>query len=344
MSLYNLGQIRSQIAQYCGVRNAAGAYDFDTTTFPTIDLANNIINDSFREICGEWDYTFLETTKSYPFYHQIQGVQSLYLSGTSNATSLPISGTMTPYPADVLNYAWTADNTYQNVANNYSGITFVGVDSTGTSWTGISNIGNVTTGNWVGVGYTYQLDQDIDKFMVPAIYVPHSNNGNSAQGVMVKNIDYEDMVRIFPIGTIQASGTPIYFSEAPGLSPINNNGKSIIFGPTPTYTAYSGNNFVAFYKKKHVDLTSDTATQTVVPEQWQNAPIKLASAKIFQIADPARADAAAAESSRLIRAMKLWDAKQPSKVRHWRDANYDTNASFLYDNSSWVTLGDSGGR
>ena len=117
----------------------------------------------------------------------------------------------------------------------------------------------------------------------------------------------------------------------------------MVFGPTPTTAAYSGNNFVAFYKRKHVDMVNDSDVQIVVPEQWQNAILKLAVAKIFEIADPDRAPQAAAEASKLIRAMKLWDSKQPSKVRRWRDANYDTNSSFLYDSSSWFTL-SSGGR
>ena len=343
--LYTLAQIRSQVAQYCGIRNTAGAYDFDNSTFPTIDLANNMINDSFREICAEWDYTFLETTKSYPFFHVIEGVQSVWLSGTATFTNNPISGSITPYPNDVLNYAWQANNTVQNINNNFSGITFNGqemVSPFGLN-TGISNSGAVTTNNWTGVGFTYQLDQDIDKFMVPGIFVPHSNNGLSANGILLKNIDYEDMIRIFPIGTIQASGTPIYFSEAPGLSNVSNNGKQIVFGPTPNTNTYSGNSFVAFYKKKHVDLQNDYDVQTVIPEQWQNMPIKLACAKVFAISDPSRVDTSMNEAAKLMRSCKLWDAKQPSKVRRWRDSNYDTNSSFLYDSSSWFTLG-TGGR
>ena len=180
--------------------------------------------------------------------------------------------------------------------------------------------------------------------MVPGIYMPHSNNGNSANGVMVKNIDYEDMIRIFPIGTIQASGTPIYFSEAPGLSNINNNGKQIQFGPAPQTSSYSGNTFIVFYKKLQPDLVNMTDTQTTIPIQWQNTYIKLATAKILQIADPSRADAALREATILMRSMKLWDAQQPSKVRTWRDANYGTQSSFLFDNSSWFTLGGNSQR
>jgi hypothetical protein len=342
--LYNLGQIRSQIAQYCGVRNTVGAYDFDYTTFPTIDLANNMINDSFREICGEWDYTFLETTKSYPFYHTISGVQGVLLTITGTYSGNVVTGTqnVAPYPSDVLQYSWLAHNTVGDLQVNFSGVTgtFYNNGNTSQLVTGISTGGVVSyIGAWTGVGYMYQLDNDIDKLMVPAIYVPHSNNGNSAQGVMVKNIDYEDMIRVFPIGTIQASGTPIYFSEAPGLSNVADNGKMIQFGPAPTASAYSGNNFVLFYKKKHVDLVNDTDVQNVVPDIWQNAIIKMASAKVFAIADPTRMPTALAEASQLIRGMKLWDAKQPSKVRRWRDANYGTQSSFLFDNSSWFTLG-----
>jgi hypothetical protein len=344
MALYNLGQIKSQIAQYAGVRNTLGQYGFDDSTFPTEDLTNNIVNDSFREICGEWDYTFLETTRSYPFYHVISGVQSItgIASGTYIGGPFFQSGvSVTPYPNDVLNFAWTAENSVDDVTNHFSGVHCLITVAPGINVGGVMISGDITYNNWSGVGYNYQLSNDIDKFYVPGVFIPHSNNGLSANGILVKNIDYEDMVRIFPIGTIQASGTPIYFSEAPGLSP-NINGKSIVFGPTPVTSQYSGNNFITFYKKKHVDLVDDNDVQSVIPDMWQNAVIKLATAKVFQIADPSRADATLREASGLIRSMKLWDAKQPSKVRRFRDSTYDTNSSFIFDNSSWFTLGGSG--
>lgn len=341
MPLYNLTQTLSQVSTYAGIQNENNAYYPSATTFPSEDLMIDMVNDSIREICGDWEYTFLETTRSYPFYHVVSGVQSVYLSG-SNTLGSGISGTITPYPSDVLNYAWTAHNTVQNISNNFSGIAFTGTDVSGVSWTGISNSGNVTTCNWTGVGYQYQLDPDIDKFYVPGIWCPASNNDNSAKGVLLKNIDFEDMMRIFPIGNIAASGTPIYYSEAPGISTANNNGKQIIFGPTPTLTGYSGNNFVCFYKKLHQDLVNDTDTQQVIPIQWQNVIIKLTAAKVLAISDPSRYELVMKEAVGLIRSMKLWDAKQPSKVRRIRDSNYDTNSSFIYDSSVWFSLSGSG--
>src|ERR1035437_5705314 len=287
MSLYSLGDIRSQVAQYAGIRNTQGLYDMDATTFPNIDLGNKMINDSIREIAGDWEYTFLETTKSYPFYHVISGVQAIDLVTTNASGVVVASGSITPYPNDVLNYSWLAHNSVNDMNSNFSGISYVGTSGS-SIFTGLSTSGIVTTHNWTGVGYTYQLDADIDKFYVPGVYVPHSNNGNSAQGVLIKNIDFEDMIRIFPIGTTQASGTPIYFSEAPGLS--ITNGKSIVFGPAPTTTAYSGNNFVCFYKKTHIDMVLDTDTQNMFPQQWQNVIVKMATAKTLQISDPSRAE------------------------------------------------------
>src|ERR1035437_1651551 len=145
MSLYSLGDIRSQVAQYAGIRNTQGLYDMDATTFPNIDLGNKMINDSIREIAGDWEYTFLETTKSYPFYHVISGVQAIDLV-TTNAN-------------DVLNYSWLAHNSVNDMNSNFSGISYVGTSGS-SIFTGLSTSGIVTTHNWTGVGYTYQLDAD----------------------------------------------------------------------------------------------------------------------------------------------------------------------------------------
>ncbi len=336
--LYSLGEIKSQLAQYAGIKDTNGNYAFDDTTFPTDSLANNIVNDTFREICGGWDYRFLETTKSYQFYHTISGVSALAVSGTSVSGNAML-GQIVPYPSDVLNYTWLGQSPISQSSVGYSGIAFSGVDISGISTSGISNTGRLTEANWTGVGFQYQLDNDVDKLLVPAIAIQHISNGatNIAQGLLCTRIAFEDMMRIFPIGVVAASGAPIYFSEQPGMSPDNN--KSIVFGPTPL-PSYSGNTFTVFYKKRQEDLINDTDVQNTIPLSWQNVIVKSALVKIYQIKEPDRIQFILPEATQLIRNMKLWDAQQPSLVNKWRDSNYDTNSSFLYDNSSWFTLGE----
>lgn len=339
MALYNLGTIRQQVCQFAGIQDSNGNYDLDNTTYPTLSLGNQMINDSYREICGSWDYQFLETSKSYPFFHTISGVQSVFLSGLTVAGSIATSGIVTPYPTDVLNYAWLGQNSVQDINRNFGGISFF--DSSNRA--AVSTTGYVTVGNYVGVGYVYELDQDIDKFLAPGVVVAHSNGSNVGQGIVMTNMDYEDIVRMIPIGVINASGTPSMYFEVPGLSPTANNGKAIQFFPFPL-PSYSGNNFIVNYKKKHVDLINDSDIQNVIPEQWQNTVVQTVLSKVNSVRSPERVQENELRAAKLINSMKLWDAQQPSKVRHWRSGQPGAGASYLYDNSTWLTLGDGPGR
>ena len=341
MGLYNLAQIKSQVAQLAGIQDENGNYAFDSTTFPTSGLANDMINDSIREITGAWDYTFLETSKSYPFFHAISGVQALLLSGTSNAGAVPISGVQVPYPNDVLNYSWTANNELSLINSLFSGLTFTGVSAAGVNYTGISMTGTVTTAIYTGIGYTYQLDPDIDKFLAPGIVIANSN-GNIAQGIICQNTPMEDIVRLIPIGIINASGTPSYFTEFPGMSDSNYNGKVIQFFPFPT-ASYSGNSFVVPYKKKHVDMVADTEVQRVIPEQWQQTIVQATLEKVSYVRSPDKVPMINAKKEDLIAKMKVWDANQPSKMWRWRDYNYNSSVNSAYDNSTWVPLNDGPG-
>jgi hypothetical protein len=337
MALYNLGQIRQQVAQMAGIQDSTGSYDMDATTYPTLDFANQMINDTFREVTSAWDYQFLETSKSYTFQHVISGVQSIAVTGHTIVGNTGTTGIVTPYPTDVLNYSWLGQNSVIDVNSNFSGISFT--DSNGSAC--ISTSGSVTTANWTGVGYVYQLEPDIDKFLAPGVVVAHSQGSNVGQGIVMSNVDYEDIVRMIPIGTVNASGTPSMYFQVPGLSP--NNGIAIQFFPFPL-PSYSGNNFIVNYKKKHVDLTDDAQVQSVIPEQWQNVIVQGVLEKVNSVRNPDRQEENAIRKQGLINSMKLWDAQQPSKVRAWRAGNPGGGASYLYDNSGWLTLGDGPGR
>jgi len=339
--LYNLSTIRQQVCQYAGITNSLGAYDLDNTTFPTIDLGNNMINDTLREITSAYDYQFLESSKSYPFYHVISGVQSVQLYATGNYMSLTVSGvnTITPYPPDVLTYSWLGQNSVADINSNFAGI-HCPFNYNYYTISGVSVSGNITTANWTGVGFVYQMDPDVDKFLAPGIVVAHMASGSQGgQGIILQNTPYEDIVRMIPIGVVNASGTPTCFYELPGLNASNNNGKAIQFFPFPQ-ASYSGSNFIVNYKKKHVDLLNDTDIQNVIPEQFQNCIVQSTLAKVYSIRTPDRQDEAETRANRLIASMRTWDANQPSKMNAWRDASRNTNSSFLYDNSTWLSLGD----
>lgn len=332
--LYNLGQIKTQLAQLCGVKDENGDYAFSDTTSPTNTLANNIINDSIREVTSSYDYTFLETSKSYPWVHTISGVQGISLSGVS--VSLPHHGTtgqIIPYPSSVLNYSWTANNSIQDIANNFSGISFSGVDSLGNNYASVSVSGTVITGDWSGIGYTYPLDQDVDKII--AVMLSQSIGQSTPIGIKMTEIDWNHMERLIPIGNITASGTPIYYSEMPGLSPTNN--KTLQFFPFPL-PMFSGQNFIVHYKKRHVDLETDEQTQNVVPESYQNLIIQASLEKIFDFLDSSKAQLATERKNDLISKMRLWDAQQPNKMPQWEDFTYNSNSGRLYDNSTVVYL------
>lgn len=339
--LYNMSQVLSQVAQRAGTKDTNGNYAFDDTTYPTSGLAVNFFNDSIREICGSWDYRCLEQTKSYPFLHNISGVQSLYVSGNSGAT--PISGMITPYPHDVLNFTWTAVNNPTLIANGFSGVTFIGTNPAGVAFTGVSTTGTVTTATLSGtVGYVYQLDQDIDKFLAPGILIQNTTVGGTAAGVICQNTMQEDIMRLIPIGAINASGTPSYFWEAPGMSDTNN--KAIQFFPFPA-AAYSGQTFTVPYKKRHVDLTDMNQQQNMIPEAWQQIIVQAVLEKVFDISSPDQVPLIESRKNMLINQFRIWDALQPSIIFTWRDYNYNSRTNSAYDNSTWLSLGDNpGGR
>ena len=53
-----LKQIRQQVAQYLGIQDSNGDFDFDETTRPTKTLVETFINDTTREISASWDFPF----------------------------------------------------------------------------------------------------------------------------------------------------------------------------------------------------------------------------------------------------------------------------------------------
>lgn len=332
--LKTFGQLRQEIAQLSAIQDSNGNYNFDDSTFPTLSQANVFINDAIREISSSWDYTFLQSSRSYPFYHNMSGVQGAYFSGYDDAGSGYLTvGSRVPFPNDVLNYSWIANNQQTLINVNFSGVQFSGVSS-GVSYSSLSVGGYPTYSNiYSGVGYTYQLDQDVDKIL--ACMISKSNSGNTSSAIMMTHVDWHDIERIIPIGVINASGTPVYYSEFPGFGPINN--KTIQFFPFPTPN-YQGENFIIHYKKKHVDMVSDNDLQSVVPEQYQAIITQATLEKVFDLLDNPKAALASQRRMDLEGKMRVWDAQQPNKMWQWQDFRYNSTSNRAYDNSTNVWI------
>ena len=334
--LKNLGQIRQEIAQSAAIQNSAGNYDFDSTTFPTESQVNIFINDATREVTSSWDYTFLQSSRSYPFNHTISGVQGVYLSGYNQpGASTPTAGYVVPFPNEVLNYSWIANNQQTLLNNNYSGVIFSGVGTLdGNPYSSKSTGGfPIYNGIYSGVGYTYQLDQDVDKII--ACMISNSNSGSTSRGIMLPHTDWHDVERMIPIGIINSSGTPVTYSEFPGFGPQNN--KSIQFFPTPTPN-FAGESFIIHYKKKHVDLINDTDVQLVIPEQYQAIITNSTLMKVFDLLDNPKANLVTQRKEELEAKMRIWDATQPNKMNQWTDFNYNSISSRAYSNDQLIYL------
>lgn len=343
MSIRTLGQLRQQIAQntQAGVLDTStGIYDFSTDTYPTLDYVNQMINDTLREVPGAWDYTFLETNRTYPFYHTISGVQGVYLEGTNGVTSNVISGTIIPYPSQVMYYTQYANNSVTDESTNFSGISFTGYSGTSTTLvSGVSTSGSVTYGDFTTVGFTYQMDNDIDKIIAVVVSQNIGGAANIGQGYVMQYVDFHDLETAIPIGLISASGTPVMYTEMPGLGPDTN--KVLQFYPFPTVN-YSGQVFNVHYKKKHVDMVDDDEKQNVIPEQFQYLVNFAVSEKIYTMLDNPKAALMSQEKERMITDLKVWDANQPDKIRRWRDYNYRVSAGgtgrSAYDTSQLIYL------
>ncbi len=331
--LMNLGQLRAFIAQEAGIKNTNGVYDFDDSTQPTLDQVNIYINNAIRESCASWDYTFLETSKSYPFNHTISGVQGATFYATTSG--IFNSGPIVPWPSSVLNFSQ-----FQNIdaSNTLVGISFVGTDSVGNTYNSISSSGLITYDNtYVGIGYTYQLDNDVDK--LHAIMISQSISGVSPRVGPLGYVEWHDLERMIPIGIISASGCPIWYTEFPGLSNTPLNEKTIQFFPTPLPN-FNGESFIVHYKKKHVDMINDTDYQNVIPEQYQTVITQASLEKIFDILDNPKIALVSKRKEDIINDMRIWDGTQPNKIFKWRDYNYRNSASRLFDNTDLVWTND----
>lgn len=319
MATYNQKQIRQMCAQNLGIQNSdvVPIYDFDATTPVTKEQVNFWIDDTIRENTSNWDYTFLESTKSINFYNVVTGVQGVFLSGTVSGTG--VTGSIVPYPSNVLQYSWLADNSVNDVSTNFSGITFNGVDASGNSYTGVSSdFGYATYNNtFTGVTNVFQLDDDVAK--IEGLFLQNQANpsSNIGYGIPLNELTYHDFAIKYPIGVVAVSGTPYEYTKLPGLGPDNNLVITLAPFPTPNF---SGNSVILHYLKKHVDLADDNAKQNVIPTQFQQIIVLGVMEKILSVyiqQDP-RIGVIHKQKEDLITDMKQWDFNQANIGRNFK--------------------------
>ncbi len=336
MALYNLGTTRQMVAQNLGIQNTNNVYDFDSTTPVTLSQVNMFINDTIRENTSNWDYTFLENTKAYNFFNVTSGVQGLVLYGSAGVGPYPVTGSIWPYPANVMTYSNLAQNSVQDSANNFSGITFTGFDASNNMYSGVvSTSGSVTYNNvFSGISNIYQMDDDCAK--IEGIFLQASANQQTGYGIPLSELTYHDFAMIYPIGVVAVSGTPYQYAKLPGLGP--DNGVVITMAPYPTPN-FSGNSFIVDYMKKHVDLVADTDTQNVIPSQFQQIIVLGTMEKIVStyIQNDPRINMYNKQKNDLIIDMKQWDFNQANIARSFklgpRNGMYGGSGRSMFDTS-----------
>ncbi len=297
--MMNRGEMKTYIAEILGMTQPDGTFLFDTTTVPTNNRINFYIDDRIRYITSLYGFRFTEKLCSYPFYHTVP-TQSLSAVGfTSNGTS--ITGTITPYPPDLLQIGCSAPLPYLAAAN-YSGISFTGVDASGTSMSGTTSFGTLINTTYSGIGYTYDLGNTVEKIV--AITVPHI-----AQ--KLQYVTQYDMDKYYPLGNASTTGTCAYYIEVPGMTPSGN--KAVQFYPFPP-SDFTDKKFTLHYMKEHVNMTSDTSVQDIIPTQFEQIIIDAVLEKCYeQLSDP---------QSAIMYAKKVRD--RGLEMRSWAERNYDT--------------------
>ncbi len=297
--MYNRGEQKQYVCEILGMINPDGTFFLDNTTVPTETRMNKYIDEATREIISLYGFRFTEAQCSIPFYHTIP-TQGLYLSGT-NTSGTAISGTISPYPDNILNIGCSVPFDYVS-ANNYSGMAFSGVSSAGVVSTGIAVSGSLVSTTYSGLGYSYDLGPGVEKIM--AVTIPHI-----AQKLQV--MTQYDMDQYAPLGNNSVTGTSTWYIEINGMSPSGN--KSIQVYPFPP-TDFRDKRMTLHYMKEHINMTSDSDTQNVIPQQFETIIIDKVLEKCYaQLSEPQNV---------AIYAKKVMD--RGLQMRGWAERNYDS--------------------
>ncbi len=324
--MMNRGAIKQYVSEMLGMINPDGMYFLDNTTTPTNTRMNMIYDESIRWITSLYGFRFTETQCSYPFFHSID-TQGLFLSGTSS-TGVAMSGTITPYPDNILAIGCSTPLPYLESVN-YSGITFSGITIVGASGvTGVSASGSLVNSTYNGVGYPYDLGNGVDKII--AVTVPHI-------ALKLQYMTQYDVDRYVPLGITSASGTPIWYVEMNGMSPSGN--KSIQFYPFPQIPEFIDKRFTLHFMKEHKNTTSDSETQNIIPQQFEYIIAdKMLEMVYAMISEPTNAAMYAKKVSDRGLQMRSWAERNYDAPRRWTDG--DVQGSYMPNTN--VNVGTAG--
>ena len=272
MALYNFGDLLTQTYRYFYIDYT----QVDDTAIIPVTLMKQFINDGIREISAGFGTKWKYKEGSLPFMH-VLNYQNLYLSGTNTTggTGVSISGTL-----NAPEFIQVNSNPANYLMNypNYSGIAFSGLNGS-TPASGISVGGYVTTTQWTGVGYTYELPPDVSH--IEGVFI--DNQGFLNNGL------YQRRLMSLPQSIWHTTGIPGTYYEQPGMS-LNGN-LQITFDPQPTPSITGTNpNFLYLYENKQLDLVNDNDVQNVIPEEFQRCIIYAALEMAYGFRQNAMAD------------------------------------------------------
>jgi hypothetical protein len=171
---------------------------------------------------------------------------------------------------------------------------YSGVGFTGPLYSGISVSGQAIQSTETIQGRTYELPAAVDQ--IYDITIPY----------LSRSIKFKPMYELqntYPIGIWTVSGTPIFYSNIPGIGP--NGGQTVRFFPEPDQTT-AGKLFVVHYKKKHVDLVADSDTQNIIPETYQNILIDATLEKCYNNMGDPKAQLHQAKKEEMLQKLKIW--------------------------------------
>ncbi len=317
MEIKTRGQIVQEVAEMLSAIDSTGNSILDNTTTPTLNRINTYIDDGIREIISTYAFKFTEKSCSYPFFHKIDDVQSLYLTGVANSGGGGIILNRTPWPAEALSIG-CANPPVLDSQSYYSGIDFVGYSGV-TPLSGVSTSGYLYSASINTLGYNYDLGNSLDKII--AITIP-------AKGYKLNYITQYDLDRYVPQGNTITSGVPIYYTDFPGLS---SSGNIVIgFYPQPDAT-FSGVNFTCHYMKKHLNMTSNDTVQTIIPEQFQDIIVDKVLEKCYkQLGDDKYPFYAQQVVNRGL-AMRKWAELNMDTTRRFIDADISSPVNYTTD-------------
>ncbi len=251
-STKNFQQLLTESYIYLGV----AFNDVDETSIIPLSLGKIFMNDGIMESAAAFGFKWKYREGVLPFQHKVT-YDNLYLSGTSNAGNVSISGNLND--PNFLMFNSPPSNYLVNYPS-YSGISFIGYNGS-TAYTGLSNIGSISQSVYTGTGFRYDMPPEVEH--IEGVYI--QNTGFLVNGLKQR------MDMAYQGAYVQTSGTPGMYIEYPGLNPSGN--LALIFNPNVD-ASLSGTSFNYLYEKKQQPLVNPTDTQDVIPSEFQNVIIE----------------------------------------------------------------------